>query len=99
MKYRNARTVLPERLLKEVQKYVQGEILYIPGKGGSRAGWGESNGTREMYDRRNAEIVMLYRAGFSMEAIADRYNLSEYSIKKIVRSSKLKAFDLKEATR
>lgn len=99
MKYRNAKTVLPERLLKEVQKYVQGEMLYIPGKGGIRAKWGESNGTREMYDRRNAEIVMLYRAGVSTEVIADRYNLSEYSIKKIVHSSKYKALDLEEATR
>ena len=30
MKYRNAAEVLPERLLKEIQAYMEGEVLYIP---------------------------------------------------------------------
>lgn len=30
MKYVNATKVLPENLLVEIQKYVQGENLYIP---------------------------------------------------------------------
>jgi len=88
LKYRNAKTVLPERLVRELQQYVQGQIIYVPGDDSVRAGWGESNGTREKYDSRNNEIIMLYRNGVSMEAIAGRYHLSEYSIKKIIYDSK-----------
>lgn len=88
MKYRNAKAVLPESLLKELQQYVQGEIIYVPGDGSIRAGWGESNGTKDRYIRRNNEIIMLYRNGVSMNAIADRYHLSEYSIKKIIHGCK-----------
>lgn len=30
MRYRNANHVLPDELLKEVQKYASGEAIYIP---------------------------------------------------------------------
>jgi septum formation topological specificity factor MinE len=30
MKYRNAAEILPENLLEEIQKYVKGDLLYIP---------------------------------------------------------------------
>lgn len=30
MKYRNASDILPDELLKELQKYASGETLYIP---------------------------------------------------------------------
>ena len=30
MKYKNASHVLPDELLKEIQKYVEGEAIYIP---------------------------------------------------------------------
>ena len=43
MKYLNAAEVLPEQLLKELQMYVDGEILYIP-KTSSKKGWGAVNG-------------------------------------------------------
>lgn len=88
LKYRNAKTILPERLLKELQQYIRGEIVYVPGDDSVRAGWGENNGTREKYVSRNKEIITLYRNGISKEAIADRYHLSEYSINKIVHGSK-----------
>lgn len=84
MKYINAKTVLPVGLLKELQEYVPGELIYIPEKESIRAGWGETNGTRERYIQRNNEIIALYKNGGNIEEIADRYHLSEYSIKKIV---------------
>jgi Mor family transcriptional regulator len=80
----NASKVLPETLLKELQRYVNGEIIYVPGNGSSKAGWGEANGTKEKYMERNSEIIMLYRNGSSKEEIAEKYHLSEYSIKKIL---------------
>lgn len=94
MKYKNAKTVLPERLLKELQKYVQGEMIYVPGNGEVRTGWGESNGTREKYSRRNTEIILLYKSGVSKEDIADRYHLSECSIKKIITCYRQKESEL-----
>ena len=32
MKYKNAVAVLPTELIEEIQKYIQGEFLYIPKK-------------------------------------------------------------------
>ncbi len=94
IKYKNAKTVLPECLLRELQQYVRGEMIYVPGDDSSRAGWGEANGTREKYIIRNNEIIMLYKSGVSKEEIADSYHLSVYSIKKIIQNrgaaSKLK---------
>lgn len=36
MKYFKANTVFPSDLLEEIQKYVQGEYIYIPNPKGSR---------------------------------------------------------------
>ena len=32
MKYKNAEKILPPELVEEIQKYVQGEFLYVPKK-------------------------------------------------------------------
>lgn len=94
MKYKNAKKVLPERLFKELQQYVQGEIIYVPGSRSIKAGWGEANGTKEKYIARNKEIIQLYRNGASINEIADSYYLSQCSIKKIVSGTKSKAPEL-----
>lgn len=39
MKYKNAKDVFPPNLLKQIQKYVAGELIYIPA-GGKRKSWG-----------------------------------------------------------
>ncbi|AGC68015.1 hypothetical protein Cst_c10170 [Thermoclostridium stercorarium subsp. stercorarium DSM 8532] len=57
MKYNNARDLLPEWLLQQIQVYVQGEVLYIPKKESVRLKWGEANGTRKFYMKRNMEII------------------------------------------
>ncbi len=84
MKYINAKEVLPEALLEQLQHYVQGKMIYIPGRDAERAAWGESNGTRAQYRQRNREIVMLYRSGTRVDDLAERYHLSPCSIRKIV---------------
>ena len=30
MQYKNGKDIFPERLLKQIQKYVSGELIYIP---------------------------------------------------------------------
>lgn len=76
--------MLPPHLLKELQKYIQGELIYIPKQTSQRAGWGEANGSRIALDKRNEEIYRLYREGRSFEELEQTYNLSMDSIRKIV---------------
>ena len=47
MSYVNAEDVLPKMLVEEIQKYVDGQLLYIPRKNGRSLSWGEKNGTKE----------------------------------------------------
>lgn len=84
MGYRNGKEILPEKLLKELQKYVQGEIIYIPREEEKRAGWGENNGTRSALKTRNFEILSKYKNGLSIDELINIYNLSEDSIRKII---------------
>jgi len=81
--YKNGKDILPEELLKELQKYIQGEIIYIP-KAENRKAWGESNGTREAIRERNLEIYGMYKSGMKVLELSDIYSLSEDSIRKIV---------------
>lgn len=55
MKYINAAEILPDQLLKELQRYVSGEVLYIP-KASDKKEWGTANGSRLFYQKRNEEI-------------------------------------------
>ena len=84
MSYKNGRDILPERLLKELQKYVQGELIYIPRTEKERAPWGEINGTRAMMDERNRSICCLYKQGVGVRSLMEEFNLSEDSIRKII---------------
>lgn len=85
MKYRNAAEILPENLLVEIQKYVKGDLLYIPNVARSKR-WGENSGSRTYYLKRNNEIKKLYQDGTSISHIADIYGLSIETVKKIIYS-------------
>lgn len=82
--YKNAGDVLPADLLRKVQEYAEGQTLYIPVKGERRA-WGEVSGARRALARRNAQIRSEYRAGQSLEGLADAYALSLDHVRRIVR--------------
>jgi Mor family transcriptional regulator len=84
MSYKNGKDVLPPSLLKQLQEYIEGEIVYIPKKEQKRAGWGENNGTREVMKRRNHEIYHMYKSGSTIIELIHRYHLSEDSIRKII---------------
>ena len=81
MKYLNAAEILPEHLLKELQIFVDGEILYVP-KISSKKEWGAVNGSRTFYQERNKEIQRLFQSGSSVEALDDQYGLACSTIKK-----------------
>ncbi|GAB6109535.1 CD3324 family protein [Fusibacter bizertensis] len=83
MKYRNASDILPDELLKELQKYASGETLYIPSSI-ERKKWGHDTGARKFYKQRNAEIQNKFFNKTSIEALAEEYCLSTETIRKIV---------------
>lgn len=83
MKYINAAEILPEKLLKELQTYIEGEVLYIP-KTSTKKQWGLMNGSRLFYLERNKELQRLYKEGHSIDVLAKRYGLAYSTIKKII---------------
>ncbi len=83
MKYKNASDVLPEALLKEVQKYAAGETLYFP-QSAERKKWGEASGARQYFQRRNEEIRAKYACKRSIDSLAKEYCLSPETVRKIV---------------
>lgn len=84
MKYVNAEVLLPDALVKELQRYIQGGYLYVPANAKKRRAWGELSGYRTELQQRNLEIIGEYRNGVSMESLAERYHLSVYAIRKII---------------
>ena len=83
MKYKNAQDVLPDALLKELQKYVSGETLYVPNAEGKKP-WGASSGARSYYRERNAQIRQKRGQGSTIEQLAEEFSLSTDSIRKIL---------------
>ncbi|MOA06220.1 hypothetical protein D3C78_1258510 [compost metagenome] len=84
MNYKNGRDVLPPSLLQELQKYIQGDLIYIPKTAEKRAQWGEVSGTRKLLAERNKEICFYYVNGWSVAELESKYHLSSESIRKIV---------------
>ena len=81
--HKNARDILPDRLLRELQEYISGETLYIP-KVQEKKPWGEMSGARSYYKQRNAEIRKKYAGGSKIEDLCEEYHLSCDSIRKII---------------
>jgi Mor family transcriptional regulator len=85
LSYKNGKELLPERLLKEIQEYIQGELIYIPREENVRKAWGTGTGTREYMNARNNEIYTKYKNGSDIDYLMAAYNLCEDSIIKIVK--------------
>ncbi len=83
MRYRNASDIFPDELLKEIQKYSAGEMIYIPERS-EKKGWGEKSGARDYYVTRNAEIRSKYREGKSIQGLSEEYGLSHDTIRRIL---------------
>lgn len=84
MKYINARDILPDALVRELQRYIQGGYLYIPADQARQKRWGEVSGYRQELQRRNRQIAEEFRNGIPMEELAEKYFLSVHAIRKII---------------
>jgi len=87
MKSIKAQAVFPESLLTEIQKYIQGEIVYIPKLKDDYKKWGDNTGAKKTIAQRNDNMVKAFRAGTSILQLAEIYGLAEDTVKKIVYGS------------
>ncbi|MBP1890760.1 Mor family transcriptional regulator [Clostridium moniliforme] len=88
MKYIKAKDVLPNKILKIIQEYVDGEYLYIPRKECNHKSWGEKSGIKNSLRIRNNEIYNKYLNGATINSLTKEYFLSEKSIQRIIYEEK-----------
>ena len=88
MSYVKATDVLPKELLNLIQKYVEGEYIYIHKKEYNRKLWGETTKSKEETSLRNANIYKIHEEGVSVKILSEMYYLSSKSIQKIVLKMK-----------
>lgn len=84
MKYINAEQILPKELIETIQSYIDGQYLYIP-VFGDKKGWGENSGSKNQLEKRNSMIKKKAYQGYTIQALAREYYLSESSIRKIIK--------------
>lgn len=86
MGYIHALEILPESLIKEIQEYVDGQVIYIPKIKSKRCTWGEKTDTRVYFKERNLEIYNSYKNGTTIIELSEKYFLTPKSIQRIIRN-------------
>ncbi len=76
MCYITAKEVLPIEIIELIQKYVDGEYIYIPKKENCKSGLGTRNNTREQINISNYNIYNEYMNGATRKELAYKYFLS-----------------------
>ena len=84
MKNSNLEKILPKKLLREIQKHVQGKSVYIPKLKEEYKNWGDNTQSKNITLRRNDEIRAAFCNGSTIDELCEKYSLSPESIKKIV---------------
>ncbi len=84
MSYINAEKVLPARLIEEIRSYTGDGLVYIPPDKSIRREWGSKSGAKQMLEERNNEIRLKKSSGVTVSRLAEEYNLSEDTIKRIL---------------
>ena len=87
MSYIKAEEILPEKLIRRIQEYIDGEYIYIPRKPGTRHAWGQKTDYKAELRIRNDRIRNDYASGESIPALSRKYHLSEKSIHRILQKS------------
>ena len=85
MKYKKAQDVLPQYMIEDLQKYIEGGYLYIPKKEENKKSWGENTSTKDELNKINKEIAKKHKNGKTIEELADEYYLTGYSIRRIIK--------------
>lgn len=90
MGYVKAEEILPLEVIELIQKYVDGQNIYIPKKAGNRSTWGSGTQIQKELQIRNQSIYNEYVNGTKTVELAKKYYLSEKSIQRIIRELKVK---------
>ncbi|WP_394919618.1 CD3324 family protein [uncultured Robinsoniella sp.] len=85
MSYQNSIDLLPKELIEEIQKYIDGKVIYIPKKQSNRKQWGENTDTRQILAARNAQICQDYQNGVDVQSLSGKYFLAVKSIQRILK--------------
>ena len=94
MKYKNAAKILPPDLIEQLQQYVQGEYLYIPIKDKEI----HTNMTEYALEvqKRDGHIYTNHLLGIGNIELAEKYALSESSIRRIIIKERKRFEKMKE---
>ncbi len=90
MNYIRAKDVLPKEIIKQIQCYVDGQMIYIPKSEPKKTGRKVDTLAKGELAIRNANIYMEYMSGISIKQLSSKYFLVEKSIQRIIRQEKLK---------
>ena len=88
MGYKKAEKILPNDVIELIQKYIDGEYIYIPRKDNNKKAWGSNTNTKKIIKSRNLDIYNDYLNGMKVSELAKKYFLSIKSIQKIIREIK-----------
>ncbi len=89
MDYQNSTNLLPKELIEQIQKYVDGKVIYIPKKQINKKRWGENTDTKQVLSSRNCKICLDRQNGMSIKQLSEKYFLTEKSIQRILRQEKM----------
>ena len=89
MGYIHALEILPERLIEEIQEYIDGQVIYIPKIESKKCKWGEKTDTKAYLHKRNLEIYSSYVNGTNVFELSEKYFLTPKSIQRIIRNMQL----------
>ena len=88
MGYRRAEEILPMEIIELIQRYVDGENIYIPRKENQRKEWGNRTLIRKELEERNLQIFIDIQNGYKVQDLSIKYFLSKKSIQRILREIK-----------
>jgi len=88
MSYKNSIDLLPKELIEQVQKYIDGKVIYIPKKQENKKHWGDNTDTKQLLSMRNLQIYTDYENGMTIPQLAEKYFLAEKSIQRILKQKK-----------
>ena len=89
MDCQNSTNILPKELIEQIQKYVDGKVIYIPKKQINKKHWGENTDTKQVLASRNCQICLDRQNGMTIKQLSDKYFLTEKSIQRILRQEKM----------
>lgn len=84
MSYRKAEDIFPMEVIEIIQKYVDGETIYIPRILENKKEWGSRTQTKIELEERNFKIFKDYLKGEKILELSEKYFLSDKSIQRIV---------------